>query len=130
MIGTKTLKICSLANSLEAKVTDITCHYFGGFYHVRLRITVDVPINEKWFSNREEYLDANNRLSHSLCFSRILEKMAVPENDVEEVRQTLLNSFECNMLPYLSLEHFPSSFALKEYKTTLAKSSKSTFLHS
>ena len=127
MSGIAILKRCELYGALEAIVTDITCHYFGGFYHVRLKIAVDVLLHEEWFSSRDEFCDAHKRLGHSICFSRILEKMAVPENEIEQVRHTLLDSFDSNMLPYLAAEHFPRCFALKEYKATLAKSAKSTF---
>jgi len=107
---------CNLADGVTAVIRDNSRHYFGGYYHVRLQISVDVPLNATWFESAPEYEDAVRILGLTACFSRTLEKMAVPQGEVDAVRQDLLNSFEANLLPYLSRPDFPCRFVLSEYE--------------
>ncbi|NVN97928.1 MAG: hypothetical protein HXX17_01300 [Geobacteraceae bacterium] len=46
-------------------------------------------------------------LKSTVMYSRILEKMGVASDDVENVKQKLVDDFNTNSLPYLSLKEFP-----------------------
>ena len=113
------IKTCVLGGGVTATVTDITRHYFGGYYHVRVQISADVPVTAVSFVAACEYEDAVVRLGHSVPFSRILEKMAVPEVEIESVRQQLLAAFDANVLPYLLRDDFASGFVRSEYQKKL-----------
>ncbi len=115
MTAENTLREYHLAGGVTALVRDASRHYFGGYYHVRLRVTAEVPLGADWFDSALEYEDALACLGRSVRFSRTLEKMAVPQADIEAVQKALLDSFEANLLTYLSRPDFPRSFVRGEY---------------
>ena len=103
-------------------VNNITRHYYGGYYHVRLQVVTEVELSEEMFESREVYEDAFKRLGSPITFSRMLEKMAVPEVEIDTVCQSLINDFEVNLVPYLKLPDFPRRFVLSEYNRILKTS--------
>jgi hypothetical protein len=113
------IKTCRLAGGLLATVSDLTSHYFGGYYHVRILVRVDVPVTAAAFDGTPDYQDAVMRLGASVSFSRTLEKMAVPDSEIDSVRQQLLSSFDATMLPYLMRDDFADSFVRSEYRKAL-----------
>jgi hypothetical protein len=115
----KIITTCILGGGVPAKITDLTRHYFGGYYHVRIRVCADVPVSIGAFADAAEHQDAVSRLGSRLLFSRTLEKMAVPGCEIESTLQHLLASFEENMLPYLQRDDFADSFVRNEYRKVL-----------
>jgi len=109
------IRECTLANSIKAVIHDVSSHYFGGYYHVRLQITAEVTLCKSWFSSASEYEDAIRRFGDAVSFKRTLEKMAVPATEVDSVKSELLESFDTNVLSYLLRHDFPSRFVLTEY---------------
>lgn len=104
-----------LSGGVKAEVRDITRHYFGGYYHVRLDVQAEICLDESWFENQLAFEQACQHLGTSVFFRRTLEKMAVPEAEIEAVRLKLLEMYEKNMLVYLSRPDFPRRFVLAEY---------------
>lgn len=113
------IRLCALGGGVIATVKDSTSHYFGGYYHVRILISADVPVTAASFEAAADYENAVVRLGHSVPFSRILEKMAVPDAEIEVVRQQLLAAFDANVLPYLLRDDFVTSFVRSEYQKKL-----------
>lgn len=113
-----------LADDVTARVYDVTRHYFGGYYHVCLLIQADIPLKSDWFDGEEIYSDAVRLLGDSVRLERKLEKMAVPDGEMEEVRQALLESFAANVLPYMTGPDFPRRFALSEYAKSVKNGAK------
>ena len=110
-----------LAEGLRAVVRDETRHYYGGYFHVCLRVEADVVLVASWFESPSLFKDACGLLGSTIRFSRVLEKMAVPINEVDGVKQALLKSFETNLIPYLVRPDFPGCFAISEYVKALKK---------
>ena len=113
------MKTFTLGGGIQATLSDHTRHYFGGYYHVRLQVSADIPVSAGAFADASEYQDAVKRLGSLVTFSRTLEKMAVPDSQIDAVRQQLLASFDTNVLPYLVREDFADSFVQSEYRKTL-----------
>jgi hypothetical protein len=113
------IKTCTLCGGVQATVKDHTRHYFGGYYHVRIQISADIPVSDTLFEDSTEYQDALKRLGPFVNFSRTLDKMAVPDNEIDVVRQQLLASFDTHMLPYLLRADFAGSFVHSEYRKAL-----------
>jgi hypothetical protein len=113
------IKTCRLGGGVRATISDHTCHYFGGYYHVRIQVSADVPVSAGAFADSTEYQDAVQRLGTFVSFCRNLEKMAVPDSEIDVVRQHLLASFDTNVLPYLLREDFAGSFVQSEYRKAL-----------
>jgi hypothetical protein len=116
------IKTCMLGGGIRAKISDLTRHYFGGYYHVRIQVSADVPVSAGDFSDSTEYQDAVRRLGTFVSFSRNLEKMAVPDSELDVVRRHLLASFDTNVLPYLLRDDFAGSFVQSEYRKALKSS--------
>jgi hypothetical protein len=116
------IKTCRLGGGPQATVSDLTIHYFGGYYLVRILVRADVPVTAAAFDGTPDYQDAVKRLGTSVSFSRTLEKMAVPDSEMNSVRQQLLSSFDTTMLPYLMRDDFADSFVRSEYRKALKSS--------
>lgn len=125
MSGARHIATCTICGGVEAVLTDLTSHYFGGYYHVRIQVLADVPVLPEAFAGQPEYEDALRRLGTPLRFHRVLEKMAVPEQMIEAVRADLTASFYANVLPYLEREDFITRFARSEYLKALKSGSRS-----
>jgi hypothetical protein len=115
----KIIRTCVLGGGVQATVSDQTSHYFGGYYHVRILVSAVVPLSAGTFADAQEYQDAVRRLGDVVTFSRTLEKMAVPDSEIDAVRQQLLAAFETNVLPYLARDDFAASFVRSEYRKAL-----------
>lgn len=83
-----------LPNGLFISIYDCTKPYFGDFYRVKIEIICSKDAQTS--THRPTAL-----------YSRTLEKMGVASNDVENVKQKLVDDFNANSLPYLSLKEFP-----------------------
>lgn len=118
-----------LSDGVKASIQDATRHYFGGYYLVTLLVIADVQLSPAWFATEQEYEDARRRLGRSARFIRKMEKMAVPLGEVEEVRRRLLDSFEANLLVYLSRPDFPRRFARSEYEKALKPAGSHRYGH-
>jgi hypothetical protein len=113
------IKTLVLGDGVTATVKDLTSHYFGGYYHVRIQVSADVHVTAASFAAVADFEDAVIRLGKSVSFCRILEKMAVPETEIDSVRQQLLAAFDTNVLPYLLREDFAPGFVRSEYNKKL-----------
>jgi hypothetical protein len=111
-----------LGSSIMARLRDGTRHYFGGYYHVRIEVSADVPLTASPFAGADEYRAALLLLGDRIRFHRVLEKMAVPESGIKAARQGLLEAFASNVLPYLSRPDFPERFMRSEYTRCLKSS--------
>ena len=121
MNSDKVLKQHELSEGLVAKVHDCSSHYFGGYYHVRMQVTADVPLLPEYFASESEFEDAVKSIGPTVCFSRILERMAVPGIEQDTVRYQLLDTFEANLLPYMRRPDFGRSFVASEYGKALKR---------
>jgi hypothetical protein len=130
MNSDKLVRECELSAGLRAFIHDETSHYYGGYYHVRLQVTAEVPICGDWFGSEPEHEDALRRLGPMISFKRSLEKMAVPSAEVDSVRNSLLKSFETNVLSYLMRPDFASRFVLGEYQKACRAKTSSRYYHS
>lgn len=109
-----TLPSQTLPNGLTVKLLDCTRHYYGGYWHVVIEISCMVPVSAAFFNDPEDFEAAERILGKQLPFVRRLEKMAVQQNLLDQVRQELLERFESNLRPFLSHEKFPSRFINSE----------------
>lgn len=115
------LKKYLLSGPLVAIVRDETNHYFGGYYHVRLMVRCDVPVEKTAFSSDAEFENGLACLGKTVLFERVLQKMAVPRQEFEDVKEALLQSFEVNVLPYLQRADFADGFTKSQYTAHIKK---------
>ena len=113
-----------LNSGLSITLTDETRHYYGGYYHVKVMAHCIVPIAINYFDDEAQYHDALDKLGQSVRFERILEKMAVPEEDIATVRDQLVDAFKNTAISYLSSPDFDRRLVINEYKICKSKSDK------
>jgi len=112
----------TISANLSLTLLDQTRHYFGGFYHVSLLVYCDMPLERSCFDTEAEFLLAIEKIGRSVRFERVLEKMAVPEADLESVRHQLVETFYQTASAYLSNPGFVPRFVRSEYQKCVHKS--------
>ena len=105
-----------LNSTLSITLTDQTRHYFGGYYHVKLLAYCDIPLEQDYFENAEEFGVAVNKMGATVRFERVLEKMAVPESEIASIRNQLIKAFHDTSVAYLSSTGFAPGFVRSEYQ--------------
>ncbi len=112
---------------INITLCDETRHYFGGYFHVKVLAFCDVPLLEEFFDSHDAFLDARNRMGESIRFERVLEKMAVPENETEAVCGQLVLAFKATALAYLAAPDFAGRFVRGAYQKCINQPLKRSF---
>jgi hypothetical protein len=114
----------TLDSALSITLLDQTRHYFGGYFHVKVLAYCDIPLKKVYFENDAEFGDAVLEMGQSVRFERLLEKMAVPESEIESVRSQLVQAFHETTRAYLSTPDFAPRFVRSEYQKCVKKTSQ------
>jgi len=101
--------VISLSGNYSVSIYDRSRVYFGDYFRVSLEVRCEIPLPLK----PEISGGGECQAPDVAVYSRLLERMAVPSADVENVRQALLAEFSCNSLPYLAASDFPAKFAAR-----------------
>lgn len=110
MSSLKLLHTLKLSNGLTVSIYDLTKVYFGDYHHVKLSIDCSFD-----YIADELALDCPDNIELRLItYTRTLEKMGVPSRDTESVKNSLLNDFHLNALPYISSPEFPRKMIQSE----------------
>lgn len=112
----KIIKTYNLENQITAKITDETERYFGEYFNVILRLLAPIKIEKNFFNDENIFIEAKYLLGDSITYSRIIEKKAVYEKDLEIVKESVIKDFEINSLAYLSRKSFVVKFIQKKVK--------------
>ena len=115
------IETITLDSTLSVTLLDQTRHYFGGYYHVKVLAFCDIPLIPSYFENDAEFREAVEKMGTSARFERVLEKMAVPESEIESVRSQLTRAFHETTLAYLSVPDFAPRFVRSEYRKQVKK---------
>lgn len=114
-----------LSNGLQVTVSDVSRHYFGGYWQVALEVSCLIPLETAMFADTTVAADARRLLGPAVPFVRRLERMAVHGDEQETVRQQLLDRFERHLLPFMENGRFADRFIQTEYLQRSKKSSRS-----
>lgn len=103
-------------NIEDITLLDQTRHYFGGYYHVRVMAFSDVSVERNCFDTETEFNDAFKKMGATVRFERVLQKMAVPEAEIESVRAQLIHDFYETATKYILADDFAPCFVQNEYR--------------
>lgn len=92
-----------LLNGVTVSFYNHTRVYFGDYHHVRIRIICSL---DNAAADLKQFCPEHIELQ-LISYTRTLEKMGVPSEDVESVTRTLCNDFERTSMPYISSPDFP-----------------------
>ncbi len=118
------IETMTLDSALCITLLDQTSHYYGGYYHVKVLACCDIPLEKCFFETDDEFRAAVAKMGSSVRFERVLEKMAVPESEIESVRSQLIKAFNETSKVYLSVPDFSCRFVRSEYQKNLKKPSQ------
>lgn len=115
------IEVLTLGADFQVTLLDQTRHYFGGYYHVKVLVFCDIPLRRDYFENDSDFSIALSKMGNIVKFERILEKMAVPESEIESVRCQLIQTFNETARIYLAAPDFARRFILNEYRKLVKK---------
>ena len=118
------IETVTLDSGLSIILLDQTRHYFGGYFHVKVLVYCEIPLEQRYFENDAEYGYAVKKMGTTVRFERVLDKMAVPESEIDSVRSQLIQAFHETTKAYLSTPDFAPRFARSEYLKYLKKPSQ------
>ena len=118
------IQTITLDSALRITLLDQTRHYFGGYYHVKVLAFCDIPLEQSYFESDSDFRDAVGKMGSSVRFERVLEKMAVPEAEIETVRSQLTQAFHETTRTYLSVPDFAPRFVRSEYQKRVKTASQ------
>lgn len=110
----KQIKEYQLKNGLTLKLFDKTYRYFGEYFFIEIEAFCEIPVSLLDLNKFPE--DLKELIPSKLTFKKSLSKKGVYETDLEKEKNSLIESFEKNALPYLNSENFLFRFYLKELK--------------
>ena len=58
-----------LGSGITVRLCDVTRHYFGGYYHVRIEVSADVPLSTSPFADADEYRAARRLWGSGFVFT-------------------------------------------------------------
>ncbi len=114
----------TLQNGLKATVTDVSQHYYGGYWKVAIEVVCNVPVQESFFTDSATAADARKIMGNEVSFVRHLEQMAVHQDDLESSKQKLLDRFEHTIMPFLANNLFAPRFIQTEYQQRRKKQTR------
>ena len=115
------IETITLDSTLCITLLDQTQHYFGGYFHVKVLVFCDIPLEQSYFEDDVEYSHAVKKMGTSVRFERVLEKMAVPESEVDSVRCQLMQAFHDTTKAYLATPDFAPRFVRNEHQKQIKK---------
>lgn len=108
------VRVMDLPNGLVFRFYDRTRHYYGGFYHVKVEACCELQVVPEIFSSTEDHSRAVAILGPVFNYSKVIERMGVPEPDILSVRDQLISRFAESSLTYISSPTFPSGVVRRE----------------
>lgn len=115
-----------LDNGLDVVIRDVTRHYFGGYWQVALEVSCSIPVVAAGFENPDEEAEARRLLGDERTFCRRLEQMAVPTDQRETVRDSLLVRARRHLLPMLARSDFACQFIRSECRQQRIRAVRTT----
>lgn len=102
----------SLSNGVRVAFHDRSNRYFGDYHRVCVEVRCCLPLTPPLFAGAAdppaECRQARAVLGEEACHVRILERMGVAGDEVERVRQEIIDGFIRSTLPYLQSPNFPA----------------------
>lgn len=97
-------KIVELSSGLRVKFYDQSNRYYGNFHKVRISVVAQIPVDGTLLSE-----DLKRLITQSMdlvSYETMLERMAVPTEQLAEVRSSLVNDFLASASRYLTSKVF------------------------
>jgi len=118
------LREVALNNGLLLRFTDLSRHYYGGYFQARVEATCTIDLQPGFFADQATYEQAICMLGPTVLFKKGLGQMGVRETDLVAIREILIETFLATARSYLDSAAFPAGVARKELETRLKASQR------
>lgn len=114
----KTIRTEYLANGMKVDFVDFSNRYYGDFHRVRIEVccsfTLTPALLAEVAESDSERENVRNILGENYTHTRVLEKMGVPSDALEETKRSLIDSFAGSALSYMAQPSFPRQLIARE----------------
>jgi hypothetical protein len=121
---TKIIQTENLPNGMKIEFIDCSNRYYGDYHRVRIEVRFIFPLTPAVFEqiadSEAERVNIRKVLGGKYVYTRVLEKMGVPGDALEETRRSLIDSFIGSTFSYMAQPSFPLRLIVRE----LARRSK------
>ncbi len=117
----KQLYIYTLQRGLSATVTDVSKHYYGGYWQVAIEVFCNVPVEDSFFNDSATAADARRILGGEVSFARRIEQMAVHQDDLEYSKKNCLTVLSRLFCHFSKMNFLPPA----SYRLNIGNTSKS-----
>lgn len=121
MSDPQVLRNLLLSNGLQVSIYDVSRHYFGGYWRLRMEARCPVPLSAAGIADLSRLEELRCQLGDPVLFVSSLEQMAVPPDQVEQARAALEQRLLAQVIPLLEHADFAASFVTKQYQQKLKR---------
>lgn len=125
-----TTRTWTLSNGLTVEALDESVNYFGDFYNMKLTIVGKVTIDPRYLADFREnphYGEVVKTLGPEIEYRREITKAGVSGVDLSPIRESALDGFEKNALPYMERADFAERLVRKRFGEIEKELEKSAF---
>ena len=105
-----------LNNGLEIVFHDNGNRYFGDYHQVKLMVLCRIPLGDELLSehlSEDDLKKAIQLFGDHVEYKKLLKQMGVAGNDVDNVKQVLIDNFMKNAADYMQGEDFASRYVAR-----------------
>ncbi|NJD39894.1 MAG: hypothetical protein FIA89_16485 [Geobacter sp.] len=121
MSDPQVLRTLLLSNGLQVTIHDVSRHYFGGYWRLRMEARCPVPLSAAGIAGLSRLEELRCQLGDPVLFVSSLEQMAVPPDQVEQARAALEQRLLAQVIPLLEHTDFAARFVTKQYQQKLKR---------
>ena len=108
----KLLEEIKLSNGLTLKIFDLSRTIAAKTVKVELSMQIKINMEKSYFADADDYDQIKNIFGEELTYDHKAERIIVPKENEDAVREELINTFKNNLLNYISSANFAQKLAL------------------
>jgi hypothetical protein len=106
------LEEIKLSNGLTLKIFDLSRAIATKTVKVELSMQIKINLEKYYFADACDYDQVKNIFGEELTYDHKAERIIVPKENEDAVREELINTFKSNLLNYISSANFAQKLAL------------------
>jgi len=106
------LEEIKLSNGLTLHIFDLSRAIAADTVKVELSMQIKINLETSFFTDASDYDQVKNIFGEELTYTHKAERMIVPRENENDVREELISTFKNNLLNYLSAANFSQKLAL------------------
>jgi hypothetical protein len=106
------LEQIKLGNGLTLKIFDLSRAIAANTVKVELSMQIKINLDASYFATTDDYDQVKNIFGEELTYDHKTERIIVPKENEDAVREELINTFKNNLLNYLAAPNFSQKLAL------------------